>query len=162
MTWDDAAARWIVRTDTGRTLAATYVVTAVGCLSAANVPSVPGLEDFGGDWFHTGRWPHEGVDFAGRRVAQIGTGSTGIQAVPVIAETGGHYGVAPEAIARASLTALPIHAMSPLIAAIYLVCGLLKVDVGAAQRFSLKWAVLSCLVMLGAALASGAVPFRVG
>jgi citrate-Mg2+:H+ or citrate-Ca2+:H+ symporter, CitMHS family len=82
--------------------------------------------------------------------------------LPVIAETGGHYGVAPEAIARASLTALPIHAMSPLIAAIYLVCGLLKVDVGAAQRFSLKWAVLSCLVMLGAALASGAVPFRVG
>src|SRR3546814_2005322 len=79
MTWDDDTSRWIVRTDTGGTLAATYVVTAVGCLSAANVPSVPGLEDFGGEWFHTGRWPHEGVDFTGRRVAQIGTGSTGIQ-----------------------------------------------------------------------------------
>ncbi|HEX4866166.1 MAG TPA: NAD(P)/FAD-dependent oxidoreductase [Acidimicrobiales bacterium] len=90
MTWDDHTARWIVRTDTGRTLAATYVVTAVGCLSAANVPSVPGLEDFGGDWFHTGRWPHEGVDFAGRRVAQIGTGSTGIQAAPVIARDAEH------------------------------------------------------------------------
>lgn len=82
--------------------------------------------------------------------------------LPVLAETASHYGVAPEAIARASLTALPVHAMSPLIAAIYLVCGLLNVEVGAAQRFSLKWAVLACLVLVGAALASGAFPFRVG
>src|SRR5690606_31247058 len=82
--------------------------------------------------------------------------------LPVIAETGAHYGVPPEAIARASLTALPVHAMSPLIAAIYLVCGLLKVEVGAAQRFSLKWAVMSCLVMIGAAMATGAFPLRVG
>jgi CitMHS family citrate-Mg2+:H+ or citrate-Ca2+:H+ symporter len=52
--------------------------------------------------------------------------------------------------------------MSPLIAAIYLVCGLLKVDVGAAQRFSLKWAVLACLVLIAAGLASGAFPLRVG
>lgn len=82
--------------------------------------------------------------------------------LPVLAETAGHYGVPPEAIARASLTALPVHAMSPLIAAIYLVCGLLKVDVGAAQRFSLKWAVLACLVLIAAGLASGAFPLRVG
>lgn len=82
--------------------------------------------------------------------------------LPVMAETASHYGVAPEAIARASLTALPVHAMSPLIAAIYLVCGLLKVDVGAAQRFSLKWAVAACLVLIAAALASGAFPLRVG
>lgn len=82
--------------------------------------------------------------------------------LPVLAETASHYGVAPEAVARASLTALPVHAMSPLIAAIYLVCGLLKVDVGAAQRFSLKWAVMACLVLIAAALASGAFPFRVG
>lgn len=82
--------------------------------------------------------------------------------LPVLAETASHYGVAPEAIARASLTALPVHAMSPLIAAIYLVCGLLKVDVGAAQRFSLKWAVLACLVLIAAGLASGAFPFWVG
>ena len=93
MSWDDDSSRWIVRTDTGRTLAATYVVTAVGCLSAANVPSIPGLEDFGGEWFHTGRWPHEGVDFTGRRVAQIGTGSTGIQAAPVIAREADHLSV---------------------------------------------------------------------
>src|SRR3546814_13612200 len=95
MTWDAAAARWIVRTDTGRTLAATYVVTAVGCLSAANVPNVEGLDDFGGEWFHTGRWPHGGVDFTGRRVAPIGTGSTGIQAPPVIASPAAHLSVLP-------------------------------------------------------------------
>src|SRR3546814_11041214 len=54
MTWDDDTSRWIVRTDTGGTLAATYVVTAVGCRSAAHVPPVPGLADFGGEGFHTG------------------------------------------------------------------------------------------------------------
>ncbi|HEY1116281.1 MAG TPA: NAD(P)/FAD-dependent oxidoreductase, partial [Acidimicrobiales bacterium] len=90
LTWDDRGGRWIVRTNTGRTIAATYVVTAVGCLSAANVPNVEGLDDFEGEWFHTGRWPHEGVDFTGRRVAQIGTGSTGIQAAPVIAGQAEH------------------------------------------------------------------------
>lgn len=89
-TWDDGGTRWLVRTDTGRTLAATYLVTAVGCLSAANVPDIPGRDDFEGQWFHTGRWPHEGVDFSGRRVAQIGTGSTGIQAAPVIAQEAEH------------------------------------------------------------------------
>ena len=67
---------------------ATYLVTAVGCLSTANVPDIPGLKDFRGKWYHTGQWPHEGVDFAGKRVGQIGTGSTGIQAAPVIAQSG--------------------------------------------------------------------------
>ena len=90
LTWDDEAGRWIVRTNTGRVIAATYVVAAVGCLSAANVPDIEGLDDFEGDWFHSGRWPHEGVDFTGRRVAQIGTGSTGIQAAPVIARQADH------------------------------------------------------------------------
>jgi cation diffusion facilitator CzcD-associated flavoprotein CzcO len=88
--WDASASRWLVTTDAGTTLAATYLVTAVGCLSAANVPTIPGLEDFAGEWFHTGRWPQHGVDFSGKRVAQIGTGSTGIQAAPVIAETAQH------------------------------------------------------------------------
>ncbi|HEX5366883.1 MAG TPA: NAD(P)/FAD-dependent oxidoreductase [Acidimicrobiales bacterium] len=88
--WDEAGSRWLVETDAGDTLAASFLITAVGCLSAANVPEIPGLEDFEGDWYHTGRWPHEGVDFTGRRVGQIGTGSSGIQAAPVIAEQADH------------------------------------------------------------------------
>ncbi|NDH22707.1 MAG: NAD(P)/FAD-dependent oxidoreductase [Actinobacteria bacterium] len=59
---------------------------ATGCLSSANVPAIPGRDDFGGRTFHTGRWPHEGVDFTGRRVAVIGTGSSGVQSIPLIAE----------------------------------------------------------------------------
>lgn len=89
-TWDDAGNRWIVETDTGQTLAATHLVTAVGCLSAANVPDIAGRDDFAGEWHHTGRWPAEGVDFTGKRVAQVGTGSTGIQAAPVIARDAEH------------------------------------------------------------------------
>jgi cation diffusion facilitator CzcD-associated flavoprotein CzcO len=85
--YDDATNRWTVTTESGEKLAAKYLITAVGCLSSANVPNIPGLETFEGKWYHTGLWPHEGVDFAGKRVGQIGTGSTGIQAAPVIAET---------------------------------------------------------------------------
>jgi len=92
-TYDAAANVWRVRTDNGDELSATYLVTAVGCLSTANVPKIPGLESFKGKWFHTGQWPHEGVDFTGKRVAQIGTGSTGIQSAPVIAETAAHLTV---------------------------------------------------------------------
>jgi cation diffusion facilitator CzcD-associated flavoprotein CzcO len=76
-----------VTTDAGEMLTAQFLITAVGCLSTANIPDIPGLDNFGGRWYHTGQWPHEGVDFRGRRVGQIGTGSTGIQAAPVIAET---------------------------------------------------------------------------
>ena len=83
--YDEAANRWHVGTQTGETFIAKFLVTAVGCLSTANVPAIPGLETFKGDWYHTGQWPHEGVDFAGKRVGMIGTGSTGIQAAPVIA-----------------------------------------------------------------------------
>ena len=85
--------RWIVTTEQGQRFAATYLITAVGCLSTANVPDIPGLKDFKGQWHHTGQWPHEGVDFTGKRVGQIGTGSTGIQAAPVIAETAEHLTV---------------------------------------------------------------------
>jgi len=85
--YDEAANRWTVTTEGGETLTAKYLITAVGCLSSANVPKIRGLETFEGDWYHTGLWPHEGVDFTGKRVGQIGTGSTSIQAVPVIAKT---------------------------------------------------------------------------
>src|SRR4051812_9210309 len=84
--YDEKANLWRVNTDTGETLTAQFLITAVGCLSSANIPNIKGLDTFEGRWYHTGEWPHEGVDFGGKRVGLIGTGSTGIQATPVIAE----------------------------------------------------------------------------
>ncbi len=91
--YDQAANRWRVRTEAGESLTAKYLIAAVGCLSTANVPQIPGLENFAGDWYHTGQWPHEGVDFTGKRVGLIGTGSTGIQATPPIAAQAKHLTV---------------------------------------------------------------------
>jgi cation diffusion facilitator CzcD-associated flavoprotein CzcO len=91
--YDETANLWRVSTDAGETLTAQFLITAVGCLSSANIPNIPGLDTFEGRWYHTGQWPHEGVDFAGKRVGMIGTGSTGIQAAPVIAETAAHLTV---------------------------------------------------------------------
>ena len=64
---------------------ARYLVTAAGCLSAARVPDFSGVDRFEGESYHTGQWPHSGVDFTGKRVGIIGTGSSGIQSIPVIA-----------------------------------------------------------------------------
>ena len=91
--YDEATNLWRVQTEAGDTFAARYLITAVGCLSTANIPKIPGLEEFGGDWYHTGSWPHGGVDFTGKRVGQVGTGSTGIQAAPVIAAQAKHLTV---------------------------------------------------------------------
>ncbi|WP_431280793.1 flavin-containing monooxygenase [Humitalea sp. 24SJ18S-53] len=91
--YDEAANLWRVRTEAGQVLSARYLITAVGCLSTANVPRIEGLDRFAGDWFHTGQWPHGGVDFTGKRVGLVGTGSTGIQATPVIAATAKHLTV---------------------------------------------------------------------
>jgi cation diffusion facilitator CzcD-associated flavoprotein CzcO len=91
--YDEVVNRWHVRTAQGETFVVKFLVTAVGCLSTANVPEIPGLPDFRGTWYHTGQWPHEGVDFTGKRVAMIGTGSTGIQAAPVIASQAEHLTV---------------------------------------------------------------------
>ncbi|MFT5172523.1 MAG: cation diffusion facilitator CzcD-associated flavoprotein CzcO [Gammaproteobacteria bacterium] len=91
--YDEGAKRWLVATETGERFRVTYLITAVGCLSTANIPDIPGLDSFAGDWYHTGHWPHEGVDFSGKRVGQIGTGSTGIQAAPVIAAAAEHLTV---------------------------------------------------------------------
>jgi cyclohexanone monooxygenase len=87
-TWEDE--RWAVATDAGDTLTAQHLVLAVGNLTAVKRPDFAGLDDFEGDWYHTARWPREGVDLGGRRVAVIGTGSTGIQAIPRIAEQAEH------------------------------------------------------------------------
>jgi len=91
--YDEAANRWRVRSESGEAFVAKFLITAVGCLSTANVPTFEGLESFAGDWYHTGQWPHEGVDFTNKRVGMIGTGSTGIQAAPVIAATAKHLTV---------------------------------------------------------------------
>ncbi len=91
--YDADANLWRVTTDTGATVSARFLITAVGCLSTANVAKIPGLETFEGHWYHTGQWPHEGVDFSGKRVGVIGTGSTAIQAIPVIAEQAAHLTV---------------------------------------------------------------------
>ncbi len=91
--YDEAANRWRVHTEAGETFVTKFLITAVGCLSTANVPNIPGLQDFKGNWYHTGQWPHEGVDFTGKRVGMIGTGSTGIQAAPVIASQAKHLTV---------------------------------------------------------------------
>jgi cation diffusion facilitator CzcD-associated flavoprotein CzcO len=84
--YDEEHNRWEVTTEDGTTTSARYLITAVGCLSTTNMPKFPGLENFAGDWYHTGAWPHEPVDFTGKRVAVIGTGCTGIQVVPEVAE----------------------------------------------------------------------------
>jgi cation diffusion facilitator CzcD-associated flavoprotein CzcO len=91
--FQDDRDRWEIHTDRGDVVTAQFLISAVGCLSSANVPSIPGLETFAGDWYHTGAWPHEGVDFSGKRVGLIGTGSTGIQATPVIAAEADHLTV---------------------------------------------------------------------
>jgi cation diffusion facilitator CzcD-associated flavoprotein CzcO len=92
-TFDDANNRWEVRTDDDETVTARYLVTAVGCLSAPNIPDIPGLDDFEGDVYFTAMWPREPVDFTGKRVALIGTGSSGIQATPPIAAQAEHLTV---------------------------------------------------------------------
>ncbi|HJN93427.1 MAG TPA: NAD(P)/FAD-dependent oxidoreductase [Dehalococcoidia bacterium] len=86
-TFDDASERWIVETDQGDRVSAQYLVMGTGCLSAPIYPDFAGMESFSGESYHTGLWPKEEIDFGGKRVAIIGTGSSGIQATPVIAET---------------------------------------------------------------------------
>src|SRR5262249_33645888 len=81
---------WSVTTSDGKTVMAKFVVLATGCLSNARKPDIKGLESFEGAVYHTGNWPHHAVDFTGQRVGLIGTGSSGIQSVPVIAEQATH------------------------------------------------------------------------
>ena len=80
------ANRWLIETDQGDCVTARFLITGIGCISTGNVPDIPGLDSFEGDWHHTGSWPHEEVEFTGKRVGVIGTGSSGIQAIPVIAK----------------------------------------------------------------------------
>ncbi len=84
--YDAGAHRWVVSTEDGKRFRARFCVMAVGCLSSIKTPEIPGLDRFKGEWLHTARWPRDGVDLAGRRVGIVGTGSTGIQAIPRLAE----------------------------------------------------------------------------
>ncbi len=92
-TYDEASNLWLVKTDKGDEVAARYCIMATGCLSSTNLPDFEGLDDFKGDWYHTGLWPKEGVDFSGKRVAVVGTGSSAIQSIPVIASQAEHLTV---------------------------------------------------------------------
>ena len=91
--FDESANSWSVTTSDRNTVTAKYVVLATGCLSNARMPDIRGLGDFKGKVYHTGQWPHERIDFTGQRVAVIGTGSSAIQSVPIIAEQASHLTV---------------------------------------------------------------------
>jgi len=83
--YDRNANRWTLTSEAGETYSAPICIMATGNLSVPRVPDFPGLDDFKGETYHTGLWPHEGVDFTGKQVAVIGTGSSGVQSIPIIA-----------------------------------------------------------------------------
>jgi cation diffusion facilitator CzcD-associated flavoprotein CzcO len=91
--FDEQSKRWKITTDDGSSVTAKYFITGLGTLSASNVPKIKGLESFEGEWHHTGRWPDEQVDFKGKKVGVIGTGSSGIQVIPKIANEADHLTV---------------------------------------------------------------------
>jgi cyclohexanone monooxygenase len=91
--FDEDEGRWLVETDTGGRYSARFCIMATGCLSMPNTPSIEGAEDFTGAVYHTGQWPPEGVDFTGLTVGIIGTGSSGVQSIPVIAAQAKHLTV---------------------------------------------------------------------
>jgi cyclohexanone monooxygenase len=109
--FDEAASRWSVKTSQGQHVSSQFCIMATGCLSSANMPDFPGLESFRGATYHTGRWPHEGVDFTGKRVGVIGTGSSAIQSIPEIAKQATHLTV----FQRTPSYSVPAHnaALSP-------------------------------------------------
>ena len=91
--FDEAEGRWTITTDIEDRVSSTFCIMATGCLSSKKTPDFQGLNDFQGEWYHTSNWPHAGVDFTGKRVGVIGTGSTGIQAIPEIAKQAKHLSV---------------------------------------------------------------------
>src|SRR6202030_1910374 len=104
-TWDEAAERWLLTSNSGATVSCRYYHMATGCLSSPKPPEIDGVSDSKGEVYFTGRWPHEEVKFARSRVAVIGAGSSGIQAIPLIAEQAAHLPV----FQRTPNFALPAH-----------------------------------------------------
>lgn len=103
--WDETAERWLLTTDNGNPVSCRHYIMATGCLSAPKPPEIDGVKDFKGEVYFTGRWPHGGVNLAGKRVAVIGTGSSAIQSIPLIAEQAAHLTV----FQRTPNFALPAH-----------------------------------------------------
>ncbi|MDF2679403.1 MAG: cyclohexanone monooxygenase [Brevibacillus sp.] len=92
--YDEENHHWLIYLEDGTQVTATYFISGVGCLSAANIPKFKGLDQFEGKWYHTGHWPqHEKVHFKGKRVGVIGNGSSGVQSIPVIAQEAEHLTV---------------------------------------------------------------------
>ena len=91
--YDEASRRWTINTSLGERISAQFLVSAMGTLSETNKPNIPGIDDFAGELIHTGRWPADKVTFAGKRVGVIGTGSSGIQSIPMIAREAKHLTV---------------------------------------------------------------------
>ena len=91
--YDEKKAEWEVVAEQGETYRSNFCIFATGCLSSYNLPKFEGVEDFSGATYHTGQWPHEGVDFSGLRVGVIGTGSSAIQSIPEIAKQAKHLTV---------------------------------------------------------------------
>jgi len=90
LTWDEASSLWRLSTNRGESLSARFVIEAVGLLSSTNIPDFPGADRFGGALVHAARWPQDPIDFENKRIAVIGTGSTGIQLVSALAPKAGH------------------------------------------------------------------------
>jgi cation diffusion facilitator CzcD-associated flavoprotein CzcO len=93
MVFDEETNHWTLHSTEGEVYRCKVVVAATGILSDPNFPKIPGLENFEGEWYHTSLWPHEQIDFAGKRIAVIGTGATGVQVIPEVAKTAGHLTV---------------------------------------------------------------------
>ena len=91
--FDENTERWLIKTDKEENVSAQFFIMATGCISTTQIPKFKGLDDYQGDTYHTGAWPHDEVDLKSKSVAVIGTGSSGIQAIPVIAEQAGHVTV---------------------------------------------------------------------
>ncbi len=103
--YQDDSQLWEIRTESGKIITTRYYVMATGCLSVPKDPDIEGIADFQGEIYHTTDWPHEEVDFTGKRVAVIGTGSSGIQVIPILAEQAAHLTV----FQRTPSYSLPAH-----------------------------------------------------
>jgi cation diffusion facilitator CzcD-associated flavoprotein CzcO len=89
-TFDEAEDRWVLEVGDGERVTSTHCIMATGCLSSANMPKFVGIDSFRGETYHTGHWPHEDVNFSGKRVGIVGTGSSAIQSIPIIAQQAAH------------------------------------------------------------------------